>query len=102
MIKRSLELFDDLASGYSALRNIRNIESTQLIMQSHLSNEFSLFSDKHRKSRVLYYQILCKILFADEDDCESEFNDFMKPFELRLQNLNSLDTIEEFQQSQVR
>lgn len=102
VIRKTLELFNDLASGYSALKNLRKIESTSLIMQNHLSNDFTFFnSDKHRQSRMLYYQVLCKILFA-EDNCEREFYDFMKPFEARLDNLAMLNTIEEYQQPQVQ
>lgn len=72
-------------------------------MQNHLSNDFSFFhnSDKHRASRMLYYQVLCKILFA-EDNCEAEFYEFMKPFEARLDELSLLSTREEFQQAEVQ
>ncbi|KAG1081018.1 hypothetical protein G6F42_023115 [Rhizopus arrhizus] len=71
-------------------------------MQNHLSPEFTFLSnDKHRRSRMLYYQILCKILFAD-DNCEREFFEFMKPFEARLDSLSMLNTIEEFQQPDVQ
>lgn len=102
VIRRTLELFNDLASGYSALKNVRKLESTRLIMQNHLSNEFTFFNhDKHRQNRMLYYQILCKILFAD-DNCEREFLEFMKPFEVRLESLSLLNTIEEFQQAHVQ
>ncbi|KAG1506840.1 hypothetical protein G6F53_009394 [Rhizopus delemar] len=103
VIWKTLELFNDLASGYSALKSIRKIESTTLLMQNHLSNDFSFFhnSDKHRASRMLYYQVLCKILFA-EDNCEAEFYEFMKPFEARLDELSLLSTREEFQQAEVQ
>ncbi|KAL7312113.1 hypothetical protein PS15m_007914 [Mucor circinelloides] len=102
VIKRTLELFNDLASGYSALKSVRKLEATHFIMQNHLSPEFTFLSnDKHRRSRMLYYQILCKILFAD-DNCEREFFEFMKPFEARLDSLSMLNTIEEFQQPDVQ
>lgn len=71
-------------------------------MQNHLSSDFAFFNnDKHRQSRMLYYQVLCKILFA-EDDCEKEFYDFIKPFEMRLGQLAVLNTIEEYQQTEVQ
>ncbi|CAO3610792.1 unnamed protein product [Mucor hiemalis] len=102
IIRKTLELFNDLASGYSALKNLRKIESTSLIMQNHLSNDFTFFNhDKHRQSRMLYYQVLCKVLFA-EDNCEGEFHEFMKPFEARLDELLLLNTIEEYRQPQVQ
>ncbi|KAK4509022.1 uncharacterized protein ATC70_007371 [Mucor velutinosus] len=102
VIRRTLELFNDLTGGYSALRSVRKLEATHLIMQNHLSSDFTFLSnDKHRRSRMLYYQILCKILFAD-DNCEGEFFEFMKPFEARLDSLSMLNTIEEFQQPDVQ
>ncbi|KAI8637367.1 armadillo-type protein [Parasitella parasitica] len=102
IIRRTLELFNDLASGYSAIKNVRKLESTRLIMQNHLSSEFTFFNhSQHKQNRMLYYQILCKILFA-EDNCEREFYEFMKPFEVRLESLSLLNTIEEFQQPHVQ
>ncbi|RCH86734.1 Exportin 7, partial [Rhizopus azygosporus] len=79
------------------------IESMTLLMQNHLSTEFTFLhnSDKHQRNRMLYYQILCKILFA-EDNNEAEFYEFMKPFEDRLNELSLLSTREEFQQPQVQ
>lgn len=50
---------------------------------------------------MLYYQVLCKILFA-EDSSEREFYDFMKPFEMRLEPLQALDSVEAFRQDPVR
>ncbi|KAI8992667.1 armadillo-type protein [Pilobolus umbonatus] len=101
LIRKTLELFNDLASGYSALKSLREIETTTLIMHNHLSNEFSFFNnDNHRQSRMLYYRVLCKILFAEEN-CENEFYEFMKPFEIRLERLSMFTTLEEFRQPDV-
>lgn len=103
VIWKTLDLFNELASGYSALKSLRKIESMTLLMQNHLSTEFTFLhnSDKHQRNRMLYYQILCKILFA-EDNNEAEFYEFMKPFEDRLNELSLLSTREEFQQPQVQ
>ncbi|RCI02278.1 hypothetical protein CU098_001501 [Rhizopus stolonifer] len=102
VIQKSLILFDELASGYSAVKNLRKLETTSLVMQNHLSNEFAFFDhDKHRQNRMLYYQTLCKILFA-EDSSEQEFYEFIKPFEVRLEDLSMLNTMEEYQQPQVQ
>lgn len=103
VIWKTLDLFNELASGYSALKSLRKIEAMTLLMQNHLSTEFTFLhnSDKHQRNRMLYYQILCKILFA-EDNNEAEFYEFMKPFEDRLNELSLLSTREEFQQPQVQ
>ncbi|KAI9252218.1 armadillo-type protein [Helicostylum pulchrum] len=76
--------------GYSALKTLRKVESTTLIMQNHSSNDFSFFnSHRHSQSRMYYYQVLCKILYAD-DGCEREFYEFMKPFEAKLDMFRDL------------
>ncbi|KAI9251956.1 armadillo-type protein [Sporodiniella umbellata] len=101
VIRQSLELLNALTSGYSALKMLKKIESITLLMQNHLANDFFRPSDKHRASRVLYYQILSKILFAD-DHAEEEFYAFMKPFEVRLDTLSLLSTRASFEQADVK
>lgn len=92
MIQKTLLLLNELASGYSSLRTLRKMESTVLLLSNH---------DVSIKDRLLYYQILSKILFAEED-CEREFNEFMKPFEVRLNQLAMINTLEEFQQPSIQ
>lgn len=106
IIKQTLELFNDLASGYSALRNLRKIDAIQYLLQNHMNSGLSFFdhhtnNDVHRHHRMLYYQVLSKILFAEEVN-ELEFDTFMKSFEQRLDELAQLDSIEAFQQIAVK
>ncbi|KAI7855239.1 armadillo-type protein [Circinella umbellata] len=102
VIRRTLELFNELATGYSAVKNLRKIETTRLVLQNHMSPEFAFFeSSKHQQNRMLYYQVLCKVLFS-EDNNEREFHAFMKPFESRLQQIEMLDSVEQFRQEPVR
>ncbi|KAI9317921.1 armadillo-type protein [Dichotomocladium elegans] len=78
--------------GYSSLKNLRKIETMRLILQNHTSSDFRfLESEKQQQNRMLYYQTLCKVLFA-EDNCEREFYAFMRPFELRLEPIEALDS----------
>lgn len=93
IVQKSLELLNELASGYSSLRTLLKMESTIHLLETH--NDVSI------KDRVLYYQILSKLLFA-EDNCEREFIEFMNPFDLRLNQLASINTLEEFQQPKVQ
>jgi exportin-7 len=105
MIRKSLTLLNELASGYSPLRAVRKLETTAALMQNHYvsGNNFSFLNhEKHRQSRSLYYQILSKLLFAEDDDGDVAFYEFMKPFEQRLDELSTLVTIEDFQQPRVQ
>lgn len=87
---------------YSALRSLRKTENTQLILQNHTSGEFAFLEHEvHRQNRMLYYQTLNKVLFAD-DIGEDELLDFMKPFDMRLAPLEELSSIDAFRQEPVR
>ncbi|KAI8388848.1 armadillo-type protein [Radiomyces spectabilis] len=102
VIYRTLQLFNELASGFSALRNIRKLQTTQLVLQNHMSSDFAFAgNEKHRQNRMLYYEVLCKILFTD-DNCQREFYEFMRPFDLRLQPLLLLNSADAFRQESVR
>ncbi|CAO3613563.1 unnamed protein product [Cunninghamella echinulata] len=106
IIKHTLELFNDLASGYSAIRNLRKIDAIQYLLQNHMNSGLAFFdhhtqNNVHRHHRMLYYQILSKILFAEEVN-ELEFDAFMKSFEQKLDELAQLDTIEAFRQLPVK
>lgn len=106
IIKHTLDLFNDLASGYSAIRNLRKIDAIQYLLQNHMNSGLAFFdhhthNNIHRHHRMLYYLILSKILFAEEVN-EMEFDAFMKPFEQKLEELVQLDTIEAFRQLPVK
>jgi exportin-7 len=57
---------------------------------------------KQMDNRILYFQVLCKLLFADDNVDERTFYEFIKPFDLRITNLGSLNSIEAFRQDSVR
>ncbi|ORZ07865.1 armadillo-type protein [Absidia repens] len=113
LIKQTLALFNELASGYSALKNIRKTETITYLLQNHMNSNNGFFgvldnqennssnSNIHRHNRMLYYQILCKVLFAEEVT-EVEFDTFMKSFEQRLDGLAQLDSIQAFHQIPVK
>ncbi|CDS11717.1 hypothetical protein LRAMOSA03980 [Lichtheimia ramosa] len=102
VIRKTLQLFNELASGFSAVRNLRKTEAMQIMLQNHMSSEFAFFENEHhQQNRMLYYQVLCKVLFAD-DHCESDFYAFMRPFEERLEPLEALDSVDAFRQPAVR
>ncbi|KAI8368699.1 armadillo-type protein [Blakeslea trispora] len=103
LIRRTLELFNELATGYGASKNLRKIETTQLILQNHMASQFAFCqNEKQSENRTLYFQVLCKLLFADDNVEERAFYEFMKPFDIRINNLGPLDSIEAFRQENTR
>ncbi|KAI8069371.1 armadillo-type protein [Gongronella butleri] len=103
LIKRTLDLFGDLASGYSALRNLRKIETVQYLLRSSMLEDGNpiQFLDEQRRCRMVYYTILCKILFAEDID-EDAFDTFISRFEKPLDDLNSLTTLDSFHAPRVQ
>jgi exportin-7 len=59
-------------------------------------------NEKQSENRILYFQVLCKLLFADDNVDERTFYEFMKPFDVRFSNLGPLDSIEAFRQETAR
>ncbi|KAI9275093.1 armadillo-type protein [Helicostylum pulchrum] len=103
LIRRTLELFNELATGYGASKNLRKIETTRLILQNHMDSQIAFCqSEKQSENRILYFQILCKLLFADDNVDERTFYEFIKPFDIRIRNLGPLDSVEAFRQQNTR
>ncbi|KAG2198377.1 hypothetical protein INT47_009782 [Mucor saturninus] len=103
LIRRTLELFNELATGYGASKNLRKIETTRLILQNHMASQFAFCqNEKQSENRILYFQVLCKLLFADDNVDERTFYEFMKPFDIRISNLGPLDSVEAFRQETTR
>ncbi|KAI9249302.1 armadillo-type protein [Sporodiniella umbellata] len=103
VIRKTLELFSYLNSGYGASKNLRKLESTNMLLQNHLSSDMAFFQyDKQSDNRFIYFQILCKLLFADDNTTERIFHEFMKPFDMRFHLLGPLGTIEAFRQEKTR
>lgn len=103
LIRRTLELFNELATGYGASKNLRKIETTRLILQNHMASQFAFCqNEKQSENRILYFQVLCKLLFADDNVDERTFYEFMKPFDIRISNLGALDSVEAFRQETTR
>ncbi|KAI8393567.1 armadillo-type protein [Radiomyces spectabilis] len=103
VVRRTLELFQELANGYSPSKNLRKLQVTQMLLENHMSGQFTFFDHpKQQQNKKLYYHVLCKLLFANDNVGRRELQAFMKPFDMRLQSLGPLDTLEAFQQESVR
>ncbi|ORX56804.1 hypothetical protein DM01DRAFT_1334363 [Hesseltinella vesiculosa] len=102
LTKRTLELFSDLASGYSALRNLRKIDAVRYLLHGNQDDgNVLLFFDQHRRFRMVYYTVLVKILLAEDVD-ENEFEAFMTRFETPLDDMATLTTLENFRTPRVQ
>ncbi|KAI8091890.1 armadillo-type protein [Thamnidium elegans] len=92
-----------MPTGYGASKNLRKIETTRLILQNHMDSQIAFCqNEKQSENRILYFQILCKLLFADDNVDERTFYEFIKPFDIRIRNLGPLDSVEAFRQQNTR
>ncbi|KAF9967387.1 Exportin 7 [Mortierella alpina] len=92
LVLRTLRLFTNLASG--SVKYIRKLDTTKALLRNHSSSEFRFLdptwksSDTAvRKCRTIYYTILSRILFA-EDNIDSQFWRFVKPWEETLDRVS--------------
>nr|CAG8525535.1 5131_t:CDS:10 [Entrophospora candida] len=94
IVKQSVTLLNDLAGGYSSVRLLRKIETTQLIVRNHTAKNFSFLNvSDNLRIRMVYYSALSRILFAAEDNIERDFEEFVKPWDDTLKELRSLNSL---------
>ncbi|SAM09524.1 hypothetical protein [Absidia glauca] len=66
VVRHSLELFNDLSSGVMGVRYLRQVETTQMILQNHTSNNLAFFNNpKQLQNRTLYYKRTLQGIFLD-------------------------------------
>ncbi|KAI9309258.1 armadillo-type protein [Cunninghamella echinulata] len=103
VVERSLELFLDLCSGHMGARYLRQAETTQLLLPNHMSSDLTFFNNpKQRSNRILFYKVLCRLVFAEDNIGEREFFEFMQPFDIKIEQLGPLQSDADFQQESSR
>ncbi|ORX44194.1 hypothetical protein BCR36DRAFT_130483 [Piromyces finnis] len=101
IITETLNLFSDLTSGYSSVRIIRKLDTSKYILSNHYNFQFLEIPGNYKKNRMSYYSSLSRLLFAD-DTYENEFDEFFKNHDMKLKELEKLNSIESFRQDNVR
>ncbi|CAG8480838.1 7675_t:CDS:10 [Diversispora eburnea] len=102
IIQRTVTLFNDLAGGYNSGRLLRKIPTTQFIIQNHTSKDFPFLDvPNNLRTRMIYYSALSRILLSD-DNVERDFEEFIKPWDMTLTELNSLNSLQAFRQPAVK
>ncbi|OZJ04255.1 hypothetical protein BZG36_02466 [Bifiguratus adelaidae] len=101
IILKSLRLLNDLASGYSSVKQLRKLDTTNTLLQNHTSKQFAFLDGvNHLRARMIYYNALSRILFC-EDAVEKEFEEFVKPFDDIFARLATLDNVASYRQEEV-
>ncbi|RHZ90241.1 hypothetical protein Glove_2g14 [Diversispora epigaea] len=103
IIKRTVTLFNDLAEGYNSVKLLRKIPTTQFIIQNHTSKDFPFLDvPNNLRIRMTYYSALSRILFSEDNNVERDFEEFIKPWDMTLTELNSLNSLQAFRQPAVK
>ncbi|KAI9208668.1 exportin-7 [Polychytrium aggregatum] len=102
IISQSLQLFNDLVTGYMSVKQMRRSEMAQFILNHHTSEYFPFLDvQSNFKHRALYYTALCKLLNGGEEQSDLEFLNFMRPFTLKLEELCQITDIQTLRQPNV-
>ncbi|TPX44123.1 hypothetical protein SeLEV6574_g04696 [Synchytrium endobioticum] len=103
IIKGTLELLNDLASGYSSVKLLRKAETTQIILANHNSENFPFLDILGNfPSRVLYYSALCRLLFASDEDQDIQFFDFVASWTRRFDEFLPVTDVTVYRQPHVK
>ncbi|KAJ3088714.1 Exportin 7, partial [Quaeritorhiza haematococci] len=103
IISRSLQLFNDLASGYTSVKLLRKTETAQFILTHHTSDYFPFLDiPANIKGRSSYYAGLGRLLFAMDENQEMEFVEFVQPFAQRLDELSRVNDAASFRQRHIQ
>ncbi|RIB12729.1 armadillo-type protein [Gigaspora rosea] len=72
---------------YTSVRLLRNIPTTQFIIQKHTVKDFPfLDAPNNLRTHIIYYSALSRVLFAD-DSVERDFEEFVKPWDITMAQL---------------
>ncbi|KAK9853645.1 hypothetical protein WJX84_008704 [Apatococcus fuscideae] len=80
VVTRTLELFQDLAQGYSSGKLLLKLDAITFMLQHHAANEFPFLDDPaNARNRTTLHSILAKLLFME--DTPGKFKTFVMPFQ---------------------
>ncbi|KAF9402515.1 Exportin 7 [Mortierella sp. AD011] len=109
LVVRTLRLYTQLAAGYSSVKHIRKLDTTQALLKNHNSSDFRFLNPTSKSAdtavarcRMNYYAMLSRVLFA-EDNVDADFWRFVKPWELTLdQVMLALEGSSDLSEEEIR
>ncbi|KAI9139742.1 armadillo-type protein [Paraphysoderma sedebokerense] len=102
VITKTLKLFEELSAGYSSLKLLSKTPASRAILHNHSSPYFQFLAyNSNAKNREKYYSTLCRILF-NSDDCDEEFETFVKGWEDKLDKLISVNDLAVYRGDDVK
>ncbi|KAL3895977.1 MAG: hypothetical protein SGCHY_004365 [Lobulomycetales sp.] len=103
IVDKSLSLLSEISSGYSSVKLLRKTETASYILANHTPQYFPFLSSRvNVRSRIIWYSALGRLLASSDDSPEADFEEFIAPFTLVLEELMQLNDIETFKSDRVR
>ncbi|CAK0751589.1 hypothetical protein CVIRNUC_002079 [Coccomyxa viridis] len=88
IITQTLNLFQDLAAGYTSGKLLLKLDFTSYILQHHTAEHFAFLDDPaNSRSRTTFYFTLARLLFVE--DTPAKFKAFVAPLQQVLSGLGS-------------
>eukprot|EP00242_Pyramimonas_sp_CCMP2087_P001295 CAMPEP_0198228690 /NCGR_PEP_ID=MMETSP1445-20131203/113729_1 /TAXON_ID=36898 /ORGANISM="Pyramimonas sp., Strain CCMP2087" /LENGTH=1057 /DNA_ID=CAMNT_0043909107 /DNA_START=452 /DNA_END=3625 /DNA_ORIENTATION=+ len=102
VVEMTLNLFQDLASGYMSGKLLLKLESINFILGHHTHEHFPFLDPPvNTRNRTIFYATLGRLLFME--DTPSKFNAFMAPLTAVCNNLASVaGDVNAFRSPQVK
>ncbi|XP_030756336.1 exportin-7 [Sitophilus oryzae] len=94
IIKKTLQLLNDLSVGYSCVRKLVKLDEVQFMLNSHTSEHFPFLGNtvsvNEMKCRSMFYTSLGRLLMVDLGEDEDRFHNFMLPLTAAFESIGQL------------
>lgn len=102
IITETMDLFSEISLGYSSAKLVSKLESIKGMISNHSIQNFQFLAETcNMHSRVVFYNVLTKLLFADEYT-EQTFLNYMNSIEKVFDPLEKIQSIEQFRTTDVK
>ncbi|CAM9455170.1 unnamed protein product, partial [Phaeothamnion confervicola] len=90
VVGRTLQLFLDMASGYSSSKMLLGLDTVKYLVQNHTPEFFPFLSvPANTRHRTTFHMTLARLIFSSTEDTNAMFEAFMEPLLLVLGQLGS-------------
>ncbi|CAM9898423.1 unnamed protein product, partial [Ectocarpus sp. 6 AP-2014] len=100
VVSKTLQLFLDMASGYSSSKMLLGLDTVKFLMRNHTEEFFPfLAASANVRQRTTFHLTLARLIFTTSDDMVAMFETFMEPL---LNVLRQLAVAPTFRQESVK
>ncbi|ESO95104.1 hypothetical protein LOTGIDRAFT_160865 [Lottia gigantea] len=94
---KTLQLLNDLSTGYSSVRKLVKLEAVQFMLNNHTSDHFPFLDINSSNSRIAdmrcrttFYTAIARLLLVDLGEDEEKFYQFMSPLTAAFETVGNL------------